>query len=403
MADLWYRADAPKIAMIYGQNPRWDSSRAELLQASKHDLIISALKRGYETPEQLKKLNENLDFLHESNPRMIIVSYIAGACEYHRNTPYFKDEHFLRTPEGDFINSWPGSCMLNLANPDTIDAYLNMIDDMWPHELHVDGVYIDCMGANFDWWVAEIESKKKVDIDADGDGKADDLDWLDRTWTAGKEKILAKVREKYGNEPYILVNGNMYADYAKPYADGTIFEGTLDHLALPEAYTKYDFDQIMQQYQMWSESATGKPNCTYIDVTPGFDIEFGHGRIRPVEESNRFLQRGYESLRQMRFGLAFSLLGDAHFSFNLHTRWLGQHWWYQEYDIPIGKPLGSYYKAEDGTYRRDYENAIVVLNNTYHDIQPHFEDTMRDGTTSWVGKDFNLPSKDGRIYIRVGM
>ena len=58
---------------------------------------------------------------------------------------------------------------------------------------------------------------------------------------------------------------------------------------------------------------------------------------------------------------------------------------------------------EDGTYRRDYENAVVVLNNTYHDIEPHFDQTMRDGTTSWVGKDFFLPSKDGRIYVRVGL
>ena len=50
MADLWYRADAPKIAMIYGQNPRWDSSEVEILQAAKYDLIISALRNG--TKEQ---------------------------------------------------------------------------------------------------------------------------------------------------------------------------------------------------------------------------------------------------------------------------------------------------------------------------------------------------------------
>lgn len=401
MGDLWYRADAPKIAMIYGQNPRWDSSRAELLQAAKYDLIITALRQ--DTPEHMQKLNDNLKFIHEMNPRNITVSYIAGACEYHRGTKYFSDDCFVRTPEGDFINSWPGSCLLNLANPDTIEAYLNMIDDLWPHGMDVDGVYIDCMNPGFDWWAAELESKKKVDADADGDGIADDLAELDRKWTEGKEKILSAVRQKYGKEPYILVNGNMYADYAKPYADGTIFEGTLDHLCLSEAFTKYSFDEIMQQYQLWGETPSGRPNCTYIDVTPGFDVEFNPARTRPSDENNRFLQRGYESLRQMRFGLACALLGDGHYTFQMHTRWLGLHWWYQEYDIPIGKPLGTFYKAEDGTYRRDYENAIVVVNMSYHDVQPHFEHTMRDGTTSWVGKDFNLPSKDGRIYVRVGL
>ena len=40
---------------------------------------------------------------------------------------------------------------------------------------------------------------------------------------------------------------------------------------------------------------------------------------------------------------------------------------------------------------------------SYHDVQPHFEQTMRDGTMGWVGKDFYLPSKDGRIYVRVGL
>jgi len=159
----------------------------------------------------------------------------------------------------------------------------------------------------------------------------------------------------------------------------------------------------MDYYQFWCQSPPGRTNCTYINATPGFDIDFNYWETSSNAGVNRILQKGYESLRRMRFGLVFTLLGDAHYTFQLHTRWLGNHWWYQEYDIPIGKPLGEYYKHEDGTYRRDYENAIVVLNNTYHDIQPHFDQTMRDGTTSWVGKDFDLPSKDGRIYIRVGL
>lgn len=400
MADLWYRADAPKIAMIYGQNPRWDSSKAEILQASKYDLIISALRSG--TKEQNQKLNDNLKRIHDMNPRNITVSYLAGSIEYPRGK-YFSDDCYLRTPEGDLINSWPGSCLLNLTNPDTIDAYMKMVDDLWPHELGVDGVYIDCMNVGFDWWVVEIESKKKVLIDADGDGIADDMEEVTRKWTAGKEEILRRIRAKYGKEPYILVNGSMYADYAKPYADGTIFEGILDHLILPESYTKYTFDEIMEQYSLWSSTPSGRPNCTYIDVSPGFDIEFGHADKCPTDETVRTLQRGYESLRQMRFGLACALLGDGHYTFQLHTRWLGQHWWYQEYDIPIGKPLGNFYKAEDGSYRRDYENAIVVVNMSYHELKPHFEQTMRDGTTGWVGKDFQLPSKDGRIYVRVGL
>ena len=400
MADLWYRKDAPKIAMIYGANPRWDSSEAELLQAAKFDLIVTALKA--ETQAQRIKLNDNLKRLHDMNPRLRIVSYVAGVCEAPRSSPYFTEDCFVHTVEGDIINSWPGNCLLNFHNPKTISGCIDRINDLWPTNLDSDGIYIDCMGGSFDAWAVELESKKKVRIDANGDGTEDSLTELDQVWLQGKEKILADIRKVRGDEPYILVN-SAGGTYAKPYADGTIFEGMLDHLALPEAYTSFRFEQIMEQYQLWSTTPSGRPSITYIDVTPGFDVEFSHGQTRPSEESNRFLQRGYESLQKMRFGLAFSLLGDAHFAFQMHTRCLGLHWWYQEYDIPVGKPLGPYYKHEDGTYRRDYENAIVVLNNTYHDIQPHFEQTMRDGTTSWVGRDFFLPSKDGRIYVRVGL
>jgi len=400
MADLWNRKDAPRIANIYGHHIRWDSSEAELLLAAKYDLHIAGY--SYETQEQLRKLNDNLKRVHEMNPRTRVVHYIAGACEYRRGTKYFSDDCFLKTPEGDFINSWPGSCLLNLSKPETLDAYMGLIEDRWPRDLEVDGIYIDCMGGGFDAWAVELESKKKVGIDANEDGVNDSREELNKAWVEAKTKILQNVRSVYGDEPYILVNSGG-GTYAKPYADGTIFEGMLDHIALPEAYTSLNFDQIMAQYQLWSKTPSGRPNITYIDVTPGFDVEFNPGQTRPSDENVRFLQRGYESLQKMRFGLAFSLLGDAHYTFQMHTRWLGLHWWYQEYDIPLGKPLGEYYKHEDGTYRRDYENAIVVLNNTYHDIQPHFEQTMRDGTTSWVGKDFNLPCKDGRIYIRVGL
>jgi len=401
MADLWYRKDAPKIAMIYGTNPRWDSSEAEVLLAAKYDLIILRLEK--DTPEHTRRLNEHLKRLHDMNPRLRVVTWLTGACEYARGTKYFDDDCYCRTTEGEFISSWPGRCLLNLENPKTIESYKRLIDDRWPHGVEVDGIYLDCMGASFDDWAVECSTGKKVKIDANGDGLEDDRGELDRLWIAGKEQILRYARTAYGDDPYILVNSTMHSDYALPYADGTIFEGILDHLALPEAYTRYRFDEIMSEYQKWSNPPSGRPNITYIDVTPGFDIEFYPKDNRPWEENNRVWQRGYESLRQMRFGLAFALLGDGHYTFQLHTRQLGNHWWYQEYDIPIGKPLGDYYRHEDGTYRRDYENAIVVLNNTYHDIQPHFDQTMRDGTTSWVGRDFNLPSKDGRIYVRVGL
>jgi len=400
MADLWYRKDAPKIAKIYGTGPSWDSSETDLKFLSKFDLIMTGY--DWETQAQKEKLNDNLKRIHDMNPRLKLMFYLGGACEYARGTKYFSDDCFLRTTEGDFINSWPGSCLLNLSKPETLAAYMDLFADNWPRDLDMDGVYIDNMNGSFDAWAVELVSRKKVQVDANLDGLEDDRAELDRLWKAGKLSMLRSLRETYGEEPYIVINGTMGSDYAKAYADGTILEDKLDHLIIPEAYSRFSFDEILERYRVWDDVRPGRVNCTYINTTPGIDISYDQHSI-PFEENNRLFQKSYESLQRMRFGLAFALLGDGHFTFQLHTRWLGQQWWYPEYDIPIGKPLGAYYKHADGTYRRDYENAVVVLNNTYHDIQPHFDQTMRDGTTSWVGRDFNLPSKDGRIYIRVGL
>jgi len=161
MSDLWYRKDAPKIAMIYGHHPRWDSSKAELLQAAKYDLIIAGFKLD-DSPAHIQRLNDNLKYLHEMNDRLIVVSYIAGSCEYFPNTKYFDKDCYLLTTEGEMINSWPGSMMLNLSKEKTIDSYMNLIEDKWPSALEVDGIYLDCMCGSFDAWAVELESKKKV-------------------------------------------------------------------------------------------------------------------------------------------------------------------------------------------------------------------------------------------------
>lgn len=406
MTDLWYRKDAPRIAMIYGQNPRWDSSEAELLQASKFDLIItgSAYARlGGSTRAEMEKYNDNLKRLHEWNPRLKILGYFAGGMEFKRGTKYFDDDLFLKTTDGELVASWPGSYMLNLANPKTIQAFNDMVEDYWPRELAFDGVYFDTMDGDFTWAATQHQGKRDWAIDADEDGIRDSMDVLRQQWIEGKRQMLANFRATYGDEPYIMLNAGHLCDYARPYMDGNILENGTDDLFLSEDPSENTFNRIMQPYLDSCRTPSGRPSCTYINGCPGVPLDFNAGSTIPSAEGNRKLLRGYENLQRMRFGLAFALLGDGHYTYQLSGRWLGQHWWYQEYDIPIGKPQGSYFRHEDGTYRREYENAIVVLNNTCHDLEPHFEQTMRDGTTSWVGKDFLLPAKDGRIYVRVGL
>ena len=396
----WHREGCPRIAQIYGANIHSNITEAELRLAARYDLIVGGINFG-DTDESRRKVNDHIKRLHEMNPRIIVLHYITGACEQRLDNPRFDRDCFLRTPGGEVITGWPGSHMLNLSKAKTVEAMAKSIIDS-SRGSAADGMYIDCMGGNFDTWCAELQMGKNVDVDADEDGVADEIAGLDRQWVDGKEQILKLIREEVGVEPYILVNGGMEHRYAKPYADGNLFEGILDHVSIPNLYSKYSFEQILEDCHLWSSTPSGRQNCSYIDITPKFDIDFNiRDTLSPIENS-RILLKGYESLQLMRFGLAMTLLTDIHYTFQLHTRALGQYWWYQEYDLPIGNPLGGCYKHEDGSWRRDYENAVVVANLNYHEIKPHFESEMRDSTSSQISKDFLLSAQDGRIYMRMG-
>ncbi len=47
----------------------------------------------------------------------------------------------------------------------------------------------------------------------------------------------------------------------------------------------------------------------------------------------------HDQFQRMRFGLCSALMGDGLFSYDFGTTWWGHDWWYDEYDVPLGRPL----------------------------------------------------------------
>jgi hypothetical protein len=75
--------------------------------------------------------------------------------------------------------------------------------------------------------------------------------------------------------------------------------------------------------------------------------------------------------RRFRFGLASSLLfDDVFYSFDHGTEDHGQIWWYDEYEISLGEPVGDLYSVSgknkflEDVWRRDYANGIALINTT---------------------------------------
>ena len=74
--------------------------------------------------------------------------------------------------------------------------------------------------------------------------------------------------------------------------------------------------------------------------------------------------------------------------------------WYEEYDLPIGKPLSTRYQ-QGNCWVRDYTNAKIVVNPT-EKVQRVIIDRNRywlDWATKRAVTELMLPPKTGRILL----
>ena len=100
----------------------------------------------------------------------------------------------------------------------------------------------------------------------------------------------------------------------------------------------------------------------------------------------------------MRLGLTLSLLFDnTYFAYDFGPRDHGQAWWYSEYDVELGEPLGEYYEV-DGAYWREYENGYVV--SAPDGASVSFSEELTDATSGVKSTSFIIEAGDGRIFTR---
>lgn len=117
----------------------------------------------------------------------------------------------------------------------------------------------------------------------------------------------------------------------------------------------------------------------------------------------------------MRFCLASALLGDGYYSFDYGDQAHNQLWWYDEYNVFLGKPLNSAYKVETGEtkisaglWRRDFQNGIVLvnsgstaktvgLNEDFEKIHGQQDKSVNDGS---IVQEVTVAARDGIILLR---
>jgi hypothetical protein len=290
---------------------------------AKIDLWLGA--EGMEAADiaQLRRLNPNVLVLTSYNA----VEALLGEVP---------DHYFLKGADGRKIEVWPGAYRVNLTLPEVQEyqaqvAYRKIADSGFMY----DGVFIDNVFVSASWFTQDIYGVP-FQPDADNDGIADDPAVLDAAWRAGLMNQLRRIRELL---PGAILNGHAQ-DIDDPEM-AAMFNGTSIGFDPPYVIEgRISFAQMWQRYVGWLTTARA-PRQTMVESALPLQIGYGYDYEPESKMPPSTLAFARDYYPYMRFGLAFTLMGDGYFAHEIGDTWHGNRWWYDELDFDLGQPLGG--------------------------------------------------------------
>ncbi len=362
----------PRVGNLWGS---WRFADAE--SPTKHlvDLWLGAHWSGSEIVE-----------LRRRNPHVLVLASM-NAVEPSAEVP---DSFFLKGINGERIEVWPGAYRLNLTKPEVVEFQaqhaLSVIEASgWM----LDGLFIDNVFSKASWFTEDIHGTPFFP-DADEDGIADDPEVLDAAWRAGLIGQLTRIRELL---PHALLTGHAQ-DIGDPVM-AAIFNGTsigFDPPYVIEGRTA--FATMWQRYRNW-ESLAREPHITMVESAVPLQIGYGYGFDPTSVMPPSTLEFARTHHRFMRFGLAFTLMGDGWFAHEIGDTHHGNEWWYEELDVDLGFP------REPATFALPAPGTESIIANG--DFSAGLE-----GWTLWadesVGVSASMTAEEGaaRIDIATG-
>jgi len=368
----------------YLWNPQPEPTQ-QLKSLSRWDIIVVPYTLSHSAPEsilQIKRLNPKikiLAFVQVGESDLADLKSVQSSNEswyLHFGNPPGSS----RPPEQRRINfmqnTMPNWWWMNPASE--WSTYVpNYIHDKIMSPGLFDGVFLDNIFEN-------VEFKN---IDINNDGVAESPDVVNREYNNGMTRVLRKTRELLGPEAIILGNPGSEWSSNSPYfmyANGHLQENALGTLR----WSSHDFSKVWEIYQRNMQEPTPPSRIHWI----GADTN-----SLPFDDINPTLPAS--ELQKMRYGLAITLLEDGYFSFDRGIPWHCQLWWFPEYDANLGLAKGDAKKRNDGTWMREFQNGVVIVNPTGSASTIDFATTYHDVTTGTVGSRFVVSPEDGRIFV----
>lgn len=310
----------PHIGSIWEGNYIYTNSPA---QASQIQLFLGA---GFTSAQAVQ--------IRAANPTVLILPAI-NAMETVNGVPSVPSSYYLRDVNGNMIEDWPGDYVLNLTNPAVVQFLANYAAQVASQSgFAFDGIFFD----NLETTISNLTNMygAPVQIDANGDGVADNGPALDAAWSAGIYQEIALFRQLM---PNAYTSG--HAGQVPP-APSTLSALNGDSLAFPIVDVREGtmaFSSLFSSYQTWF-AAGQSPVITMLQSSPPNQIAYGYGYTPltgALPSTVAFAQTYYPN---MRFGLANALMNDGFSSYDFGDTGAQVDWWYDEYNFNLGTPLG---------------------------------------------------------------
>jgi hypothetical protein len=363
----------------------WDIPVSKVPELAKWDMLILDMETQVNSQAALRKIKE-------LNPDIIMLAYITpqeiktdAATSYslmrRKLVSGINPNWYLTDIQNSKISFWPGTWMLDIAdnapqiNGQRFNQYLAQFVNKEILSTGIwDGVFYDNAWKDVQWIAGE-----KVDLNKDAQLDTD----IDAHWQEGMRSLYQETRRLAGNR--FIIMGNATSDVYKNDLNGVMLE----------SFPSVGWKDTMQVY---ASNSSGSP-------LPRFMVINANTANKGTQTSN---------FKKVRYGLASTLMLDGYYAYDYGDQNHDQTWWYDEYDVELGKPLGSALSLnnkpqfEEDVWRREYENGIAIVNATgaaqnvdlggeYEKITGMQDKAVNNGA---IINQINLPAKDGLIMLR---
>lgn len=343
------KASYPRLANYF---LKWEINDSEVYELAKWDLLILDMEVQKNSRAEILKIRK-------INPNIILLAYINSVemmddiDEYNnaemRNllASGIDNSWWLKNQNANNISNWPYSSMLNLTDWSKTDSKGNRFNDYLPNfvasEIKASGLWD---GVFYDNTWGDVAWVNGGNIDANNDGVRDSETELNKAWSSGFKKVLAKTRNLAGSDFIIIGNGRVYEGY----------QGIMNGVMLES------FPSSWENGGTWPGSMKTYLHLPQLNQNP------------QVTVINSFNKNQFD-YKKFRYGLASTLLGNGFYSFDYDVTNHSQAWWYDEYNVSLGFAQSGAYNLlaakgtdiQPGLWRRDFKYGSVMLNSTNKD------------------------------------